>query len=57
MLSNKERYSIAFFTDPDSSTKVSVFPSYFNSENPSKFSDITAGEHIAQKIEESHNLK
>jgi len=36
---------------------VSVFPSCFNSENPSKFSDITAGEHIAQKIEESNNLK
>ena len=57
MVSNKERYSIAFFADPDSSTKVSVFPSCFNSENPSKFSDITAGEHITQKIEESHNLK
>ena len=57
MVSNKERYSIAFFADPDNSTKVSVFPSCFNSENPSKFSDITAGEHIAQKIEESNNLK
>ena len=57
MVSNKERYSIAFFADPDSATKVSVFPSCFNSENPSKFSDITAGEHIAQKIEESNNLK
>ena len=29
----------------------------FNSENPSKFSDITAGDHIAQKIEESNKLK
>ena len=57
MVSNKERYSIAFFADPDSSTKVGVFPSYYNSENPSMFPDITAGEHIAQKIEESYNLK
>ena len=56
MRANKDRYSIAFFADPDSATTVSVLPSCYSDDNPAQYSDTTAGEHIAQKIAESHVL-
>lgn len=56
MNSQHDRYSIAFFVDPDSATPVHVLPSCHSIENPSKFSGTTAGAHIAEKIAESHHL-
>ena len=56
MVSERDRYSIAFFADPDSATPVSVLDSCQSEDNPPKFPDTTAGEHIAEKIAESHSL-
>ena len=55
-VSARERYSIAFFADPDSSTPVCVLESCTGPGNPAKFLPTTAGEHLAKKIAESHNL-
>ena len=46
----KDRYSIAFFADPDNETPISVLPSCQSSDNPPKFKDTTAGEHIQERI-------
>ncbi len=48
-----DRYSIAFFVDPDNATPVSVLPSCQSKSNPPKFTDTTAGEHIKERIEAS----
>jgi isopenicillin N synthase-like dioxygenase len=45
-----DRYSIAFFTDPDNKTPVSVLPNCQSRSNPPKFKDTTAGEHIKERI-------
>lgn len=45
-----DRYSIAFFVDPDNDTPIRVLPSCQSSENPPKFPDTTAGEHIQERI-------
>ena len=56
MNSDRDRYSIAFFVDPDSATPVGALPSCHSDDNPPKFPDTTAGAHIAEKIAESHRL-
>ena len=45
-----DRYSIAFFTDPDNNTPISVLPNCQSPSNPAKFKDTTAGEHIKERI-------
>jgi isopenicillin N synthase-like dioxygenase len=45
-----DRYSIAFFTDPDNDTLISVLPSCQSSDNPANFEDITAGKYIQDRI-------
>ena len=54
--SARERYSIAFFADPDSSTPIYVLDSCTGPGNPAKFTPTTAGKHVAEKIVESHKL-
>ncbi|MEM1112503.1 MAG: 2OG-Fe(II) oxygenase family protein [Pseudomonadota bacterium] len=49
-----DRYSIAFFVDPDSDTLVECLPSCTDADNPPRFAPITAGEHILAKIEATH---
>ncbi|MGB1258124.1 MAG: isopenicillin N synthase family dioxygenase [Thiolinea sp.] len=56
MRASKNRYSIAFFADPDSATPISVLPSCYDENGQAKFPDTTAGEHIAEKLAESHKL-
>jgi isopenicillin N synthase-like dioxygenase len=51
-----DRYSIAFFADPDNATPVSVLPSCQSAENPPKYADTTAGEHIQERIAASLKL-
>jgi len=48
-----DRYSIAFFVDPDNATPVSVLPSCQSKSNPPKYTDTTAGEHVKERIEKS----
>lgn len=54
MTGERDRYAIAFFADPDSDTPVRVLPSCCGPDNPAKFPETTAGEHILAKIRASH---
>ena len=51
-----DRYSIAFFADPDNATPVSVLPSCQSADDPPKFADTTAGAHIQERIAASLKL-
>ncbi len=56
MIGDRERYSIAYFVDPDSDTLVSAFPSCISDENPTKYPDTTAGAYVAARIAESNQV-
>jgi isopenicillin N synthase-like dioxygenase len=56
-IGHRERFSIAMFVDPDSSTPVSALDSCVSAERPAKYGPITAGEHVQQRIEASHKAK
>ncbi|MEE4661358.1 MAG: 2OG-Fe(II) oxygenase family protein [Halieaceae bacterium] len=49
-----DRYSIAFFVDPDSDTLVECLPSCTDAEHPPLFGPTSAGEHILAKIQATH---
>lgn len=49
-----DRYSIAMFVDPDTATLIRVLDSCVADGHKPKFPEVTAGEHIQQKIEASH---
>lgn len=53
-IGHRKRYSIAVFVDPDSSTPVAALASCTSGDNPAKYSPITAGEHLQQRIQASH---
>ena len=53
-IGQRERYSIAIFVDPDSATPVAVLDSCIDDSHPARYSPITAGEHLQQKIQASH---
>ncbi len=50
-----DRYSIAFFVDPDSETRVECLSSCVNDAHPARYSPISAGEHILQKLQATHH--
>lgn len=50
----RDRYSIALFVDPDSQTEVSVLQSCINESNPPRYAATTAGKHLQEKIEATH---
>ena len=57
-LSKPDRYSVAFFVDPDSSTRVSPLPSCIDKADdqdahPTSTHVVVAGEHIQARIEAS----
>ena len=56
-LSARGRYSIAFFAEPESATPVHVVESCTGPGNFAKFAPTTAGEHLAEKIEEGHSFR
>jgi len=53
-IGQRERYSIAMFVDPDSTTPVSVLESCKSADNPARYEKITAGEHLQRRIEATH---
>ena len=55
MTHGRDRFSIAFFVDPDSSTEIKVLDSFIDADNPRKFSDVNAGDYIRGRLESSHN--
>ena len=50
----KDRFSIAFFVDPDSDTPVNVLESCISVHEPRKFADVNAGEYITGRLQRSH---
>lgn len=52
----RERYSIAYFVDPDPDTPVSAFASCVSANNPAKYKDTTAGAYIAARIADSNQV-
>lgn len=56
MPSDKDRYSIAYFVDPDTDTPVSAFESCVSDDNPPKYPDTTAGAYVQQRIIDSNKL-
>jgi isopenicillin N synthase-like dioxygenase len=57
MTENRDRYSIAYFVDPDSDTPVSAFPSCTSESNPAKYPDTTAGAYLSARIAESNQVE
>lgn len=56
MTSDQDRYSIAYFVDPDTDTPVSAFGSCISDSNPPKYPDTTAGAYVQQRIVDSNKL-
>tara|TARA_A100000164_G_scaffold189203_1_gene167912 strand:+ start:998 stop:1933 length:936 start_codon:yes stop_codon:yes gene_type:complete len=54
MIRGRDRFSIAFFVDPDSDTEIKVLENFIDADTPRKFRDINAGEYIRGKLENSH---
>ena len=48
----RERFSVAFFVDPDDETEVRCLPSCTR-DRPAAYADTTAGEHILRKLDAS----
>jgi isopenicillin N synthase-like dioxygenase len=46
----EDRYSIAFFVDPDSDVRVECIESCRSEHRPSRYPTVTAGEHIQSRI-------
>ena len=55
MTRGRDRFSIAFFVDPDSDTEVKVLDSFIGADSPRKFSDVKAGDYIRGRLEDSHH--
>ena len=55
MTRGRDRFSIAFFVDPDSDTDVKVLDSFIGADTPRKFSDVKAGDYIRGRLEDSHH--
>ena len=55
MTRGRDRFSIAFFVDPDSDTEVKVLDSFIGADSPRKFSDVKAGDYIRRRLEDSHH--
>ena len=53
---DRERYSIAFFVDPDTDVPVSAFDSCVSVGQPAKYPATTAGAYVAQRIAESNDI-
>jgi isopenicillin N synthase-like dioxygenase len=52
-----DRYSIAFFVDPDTNVRVECIESCKSERRPPRYSAVTAGEHIQARISASQNVQ
>ncbi|MEM9621393.1 MAG: 2OG-Fe(II) oxygenase family protein [Pseudomonadota bacterium] len=55
LIGDRERQSVAFFTDPDNSTLVECLPSCVAADRPAMYSPVLAGQHIQAKIDASQS--
>jgi isopenicillin N synthase-like dioxygenase len=51
-----DRYSIAFFCDPDNDTLVQCLPSCMSHDIPAQYAPITARQHLLEKLRASREL-
>ena len=51
-----DRYSIAFFVDPDTNVQVECIESCTSADRPARYSPVSAGEHIYAKNSASQNV-
>lgn len=56
-IGDQERYSIAMFVDPDTETPVRVLESCVEPGESPRYADVTAGEHIQEKIRATHHVE
>ena len=54
--SNKERYSIPFFFNPNHYARVQCIPSCQSPERPPRYSEVLAGEHIANLVAKNQDF-
>ena len=52
-LSNKDRYSIPFFYDPDFDAELACLGTCVSPERPARYPPTTGGRHLLDKIDES----
>lgn len=52
-----DRYSIAFFVDPDTNVRVECIESCKSEHRPPRYSAVTAGEHVQARISASQNVR
>ena len=52
-----DRFSIAFFVDPDVDVRVECIESCQGEHRPSRYSAVTAGEHIQAKLAATQNIE
>ncbi|XP_076951940.1 kihadalactone A synthase LFS-like [Bidens hawaiensis] len=57
MLSGKERYSIAFFFEPDPDAVVECLKSCCSDSNPPRFPPIRSGDHIRERVNAAYSSK
>lgn len=50
----KERYSCAFFFEPNFNTRVECLPCCVSAERPAGYPPTTAGEHLLAKYAQTH---
>jgi isopenicillin N synthase-like dioxygenase len=50
----KERYSCAFFFEPNFNTRVECLPCCVNEDRPAAYPPTTAGEHLLGKYAQTH---
>lgn len=53
-IGSEDRYSIAMFVDPDTATPVRVLDSCLAPGETARFPEVTAGEHIQERIRATH---
>jgi isopenicillin N synthase-like dioxygenase len=53
----RDRYSIAMFVDPDSDVRVECIASCVTPERPARYTPISAGEHLYQRIAATHEAR
>lgn len=54
--SNRDRYSTAFFFDPNYHTRVECLPTCRSAERPPRYPPTTAGEHIIEMYRKTYRL-
>ncbi len=52
--SGRERYSIAFFFEPNFDTEVTVLPGCCGPDDPPRYTPTTAGQHLLDKYAATH---